>query len=846
MVDEIVTRQELIDAKRDARDLGEAVNEVKIVSPRYGEDFKSLPMISAEAQNTINEWQDAVNTIVVNDGVPALAVSDASGKNQQEINYGLTDVSKLIELDPKSYSNVYVQAYTYGGDKNGGGRFWHDETDSTTTVDNVYVFLSKTGKRWKRIIDGDVNVAMAGIVDTSDYQTEKLQALFDGCPDDKEIDFLGLTVKVDKELGASSKWSEYSEKNDQPAVVLYNKNGVRLKNGKIKVDRHGLGAIDFCKSKNCKIAWSMKLEGPGLDKIPPIDRNSGYAEKGIESIGTLGQAGFYHPTIRNAPSTGYFRNNCLDTSGFTSNGYQGNFPKWGGGTSSTFGIWNNGYPGNYGMGLGVVESDDCGFFGESYGFNGSGVWLRSFDGFTIGFPAKLHDNYSAGYEVVSWTEDGMSTRRRLKINGAEIYNNGHPNASKDHIENDPGYGGSTNHGYDPVDDITITNCNIYGNKRKPIDFHALSKAYVYNNPLIQGARGVVLAVQYRSANKEYLEVVGNHFVLEGDKAPKGARCAAIDFSDLRYTPELLADKALTAILNNNTIDIIGKSKTEILALFADGFTDFAAVPKGIVTYGAFKSVTCNGNIIRLLSGYGEYGIALGNDYTGSTNAGTHREDATCVGNTVIGKFIKNGIREIGASNFVIQGNTIDLTSFTETAAQLTSDFGTFPSCVYAGAVTNQNGRNTESISGNTYKTPYLAQSHSILNGDTNAVSRICINKQIAAYVDLSNMTVSIDGGEPQFSQLSPTITWDSANNCFSISGLIPQNPKSVTFIPLRIAKAKYSGSGDAQFEVYLVKGSASYDSTHVSFRVDVQAADTAGTGVVLQPMYGRFRMIVDY
>lgn len=79
MVDEIVTRQELIDAKRDAQDLGKAVNEKVIVSPRYGEDFKSLPMIA-------EEFQDAINTIVVNDGVPALAVSDASGKTQQEIN----------------------------------------------------------------------------------------------------------------------------------------------------------------------------------------------------------------------------------------------------------------------------------------------------------------------------------------------------------------------------------------------------------------------------------------------------------------------------------------------------------------------------------------------------------------------------------------------------------------------------------------------------------------------------------------------------------------------------------------------------------------------------------------
>lgn len=81
-----ISTQDLIDVKRDIDDIGKAVNEKAIVSPRYGEDFKSLPMIADEAQATIGEWQDAINTIVVNDGVPALAVSDASGVTQQEIN----------------------------------------------------------------------------------------------------------------------------------------------------------------------------------------------------------------------------------------------------------------------------------------------------------------------------------------------------------------------------------------------------------------------------------------------------------------------------------------------------------------------------------------------------------------------------------------------------------------------------------------------------------------------------------------------------------------------------------------------------------------------------------------
>lgn len=50
---DIVTRRELEDAKIDAKDLGEAVNEKVIVSPRYGEDFKSIPLLSDELQGAI-------------------------------------------------------------------------------------------------------------------------------------------------------------------------------------------------------------------------------------------------------------------------------------------------------------------------------------------------------------------------------------------------------------------------------------------------------------------------------------------------------------------------------------------------------------------------------------------------------------------------------------------------------------------------------------------------------------------------------------------------------------------------------------------------------------------------
>ena len=75
---DMVTAQELENAKIDARTIGESVNENKIVTPRYGAPFKSIPMIAEEMQSVIGT--------IIGGGVPAGIVLDASGKTQQIIN----------------------------------------------------------------------------------------------------------------------------------------------------------------------------------------------------------------------------------------------------------------------------------------------------------------------------------------------------------------------------------------------------------------------------------------------------------------------------------------------------------------------------------------------------------------------------------------------------------------------------------------------------------------------------------------------------------------------------------------------------------------------------------------
>ena len=80
---DMVTVQELENAKIDAKTIGESVNENKIVTPRYGAPFKSMPMIAEEMQSLIG-------TIIAG-GIPANIVADARNISQQEINdQGLT------------------------------------------------------------------------------------------------------------------------------------------------------------------------------------------------------------------------------------------------------------------------------------------------------------------------------------------------------------------------------------------------------------------------------------------------------------------------------------------------------------------------------------------------------------------------------------------------------------------------------------------------------------------------------------------------------------------------------------------------------------------------------------
>ena len=92
----------------------------------------------------------------------------------------IESVADLENINTSIYKNVFATAYYENGDKRGGGYFYYDATDTTSSVDNIFVFASSSSGRWKRKLDGaSINTAQAGILNDGSDQGAKIQALLD-------------------------------------------------------------------------------------------------------------------------------------------------------------------------------------------------------------------------------------------------------------------------------------------------------------------------------------------------------------------------------------------------------------------------------------------------------------------------------------------------------------------------------------------------------------------------------------------------------------------------------------------------------------------------------------------
>ena len=157
--------------ERDISDTGEAINECKIISPRYGLRFKSIPLISKEADAKVSELSSAIDTALAAGAGSAGWIADLveyGGVNQTAINDGLATIDSAIAIDkPKNGMRVYIHGQQKGWFQFNGSRI--NENDGGTICFG-----------WERIDYDTINFNMFGADDTGSKPVDHLiKAAFD-------------------------------------------------------------------------------------------------------------------------------------------------------------------------------------------------------------------------------------------------------------------------------------------------------------------------------------------------------------------------------------------------------------------------------------------------------------------------------------------------------------------------------------------------------------------------------------------------------------------------------------------------------------------------------------------
>lgn len=114
MADQPVTREKLIKADIDVDNLGKAANEKVVINPRYGDPYKSAPLVIDEMETAL---AIAAAAGAGANGWTATLVADASGKNQQQINNELRDAKNInhAAFVPNGGGSVGVIGGTFRG-----------------------------------------------------------------------------------------------------------------------------------------------------------------------------------------------------------------------------------------------------------------------------------------------------------------------------------------------------------------------------------------------------------------------------------------------------------------------------------------------------------------------------------------------------------------------------------------------------------------------------------------------------------------------------------------------------------------------------------------------------------
>lgn len=169
MADEIITREELVDAKVDAKDLGECVNgnETGIVNPRYGDPYPTLPKAIEKIENT-GGYISAPTLAALNAIMPSynyqLARVDATG-DEYRWNPAATPTplweptGRNFLNDSKVYADNITSINLYRGNNAHNFSLLASTFDKTTTK----IDYGSTGFRYKNAnLTGGVNIPFNG------------------------------------------------------------------------------------------------------------------------------------------------------------------------------------------------------------------------------------------------------------------------------------------------------------------------------------------------------------------------------------------------------------------------------------------------------------------------------------------------------------------------------------------------------------------------------------------------------------------------------------------------------------------------------------------------------------
>lgn len=442
--------------------------------------------------------------------------------------------------------------------------------------------------------DSAISLRSAGITGVGD-ETIPIQNMLDSLQKGSVLEIKDLDVFVSK----NTLLTGYPN-NDQPCLVLRDKEKIIINvyNSSFRTLKHAQGILEIVR---CKHVIINNLTVIGAGNFPPIDGITGRAEKGTST------EGFY-----TAPIWGYYKNNSYDTSSRNTGGFGGAFPRYGGGTGSTWGIWNEGYIGN--VSYGILINNDC----EDITLNGCKASGFNYVGLGVGhngnfFPTNLQYGYSKRIKFIDCEGiDNYSAGAHslhceyFTILRGTYSDNGHPDSNPaTHNYCDPGYG-YTSRGSDYyTKGGLIQDVRAQNNKRKGIDSHAgenisIMNNYVQNNPVCgiflswssptQKSKGFNITANYLDNNGYARGALGSIYV-GGDTAAEERDCASVIMGNI-------IDNYATAGIRIRYADNVDASKN-ILRNSRAGLTAAlsAIAVQGNSAEDLIKNITVIGNKI---------------------------------------------------------------------------------------------------------------------------------------------------------------------------------------------------------------------------------------------------------